>query len=172
MKLQNFKISKLHVWCTLFFTASIAYGDGSFLLLNNSLYKIKFVATVVQLGGTTAYQGQEVNPAPNDNGVIRNHPADAHYPAGSNVPVGTFVNISFTGRAKDFDLEILDAQNQRVAIINVGATLGPVVDTDPARIVYVYNNVDSSGKPVGNKGGAVYFWDKNHPLQSPKVQTF
>lgn len=170
MKLAHVNIIKLQTCFGLLLTTLTLQGDGSFVVLNNSLYTIKFIATV-QNSGTTLYTQATIAPAPiNSDGSLQIHPKDNYYADGSNVPVGTLGKIPFTGTAQNFDLQILDATGAVIKQINIGSTLGAVVDNDPARIVYIYNNVDSAGKTVANQGGAVYFWDANHT--APVIQTF
>lgn len=160
-------------------TAMLA--DGSILVYNNSLYNLNVVVTTQ----TTAQAGQDAStykyvqgaiaPAPvNADGTLVVHAVDANYPAGSNVPMGTVSNVAFTDNAIDFDIQILDAAGGRVVKqINVGKTLGTVVNSDPARMVYVYSNIlADSGKPVPNSGGQVVYWDAAHAINSPSVQTF
>jgi len=100
------------------------------------------------------------------------HPADNYYAAGSKVPMGVVSNVIFNDTAKDFNLQILDNAGNLVKQINIGSTLGAVVDTDPARSVYIYSNVNSSGSAVPDAGGAVYYWGQAHPLNNPSIQTF
>lgn len=151
-------------------------ADGSFTVINNSLYQIKFIATVTNSNtnsNMTLYTQALIPSAPtNTDGTLQIHPTDSNYSAGSNVPVGTVANIEFQGSAQDFNIQILNAQGAVIKQINVGTTLGPVVDNDPSRVVYIYNNIDKNGKAVANAGGSLYFWDANHSLQQPWVSNF
>ena len=153
--------------------SSSLYAGGSILVYNNSFYKVNFVVTTQNGSAPAEYIQAALVPAPtNQDGTLQTHPADTNYSAGSNVPLGTVSNVVFTDPAKNFDLQIIDATGVVVKQINVGSSLGAVVDTDPARAVYIYSNVNNAGVAVSNVGGAVYFWDVAHSLASPAVQTF
>ena len=172
MKSQSIKMSALQLCLGMFFATAMLKGDGSFVLLNKSLYTIKMIVTAQNAGATTYTQATIPSAPTNSDGTLQIHPTDTYYVAGSNVPVGTLANVVFQGAAQNFDLQILDGKGNILKQINVGSTLGAVVNTDPARVVYVYNNVDSNGNAVANKGGAVYFWDMNHSLQQPWSANF
>lgn len=152
------------------FFCSIANVYGSFVIYNNSLYQLEFIVTV-QINGQTSYISAKIAPAPvNSDGSLQTQPVNAIYIQGSNVPVGTVVQIPFQGIPIDFNLKILNTTGQLIKLVNVGASLGSVVATDLARDLYVYSNVDLRGNPVANSGGACYYWDSAHA--NPVVQTF
>ncbi len=160
-------------------TSSI-FADGSIMVYNNSLYSLNFVVTTQSDAQKAAdpnsysYVQAAIAPTPmNPDGTVAMHAVDANYVAGSNVPLGTISNVLFTDNAIDFDVQVLDASGKIVSQINLGKSLGAVVNTDPARFVYVYSNVTpDTGVSVPNSGGEVVFWDVTHPTNSPSVQTF
>ena len=176
---MNFKIMPAQM-SKLFFMIIMSQvmmkADGSFTVINNSLYQIKFIATVTNSktnSNITLYTQALIPSTPtNVDGTLQIHPTDSNYSANSNVPVGTVAHIAFQGSAQDFNIQILNAQGTVIKQINVGTALGPVIDNDPSRVVYVYNNIDTNGKAVANAGGSLYFWDVNHSLQQPWVSNF
>lgn len=152
--------------------SSIAQAQGSILIYNNSLYQIKCIVTT-QNNNVPSYSQTVIACAPTlSDGSLQLHPVDTNYIPGSNVPVGTIANVQFSDPAKDFDIQILDTMGKVIKQINIGTSLGQVVDNDPARVVYVYNNLDNAGVVSPNNGGAVFFWDSAHSLQSPSAQPF
>ena len=160
---------------------SSTFADGSIMVYNNSLYTVNVVVTTQNATQATANPAEfsyiattppMVAAPTNTDGTLVVHPTDTNYAAGSNVPMGSVSNVLFTDAAKDFDLQIFDSAGAKVTQINVGATLGTVVDKDPVRAVYIYSNVDSTGATVVNSGVSVYFWDATHSLATPSVQTF
>jgi len=161
--------------------SSSIFADGSIMVYNNSLYKVNVVVTTqnaTQAAATPAEFSYIATTPPmvaaptNADGTLVVHPTDTNYAAGSNVPMGTVSNVLFTDSVKDFNLQVLDTAGAVVTQINVGTTLGTVVDADPARAVYIYSNVDAAGNTVANSGVSVYFWDAQHSLATPSVQTF
>ncbi|MDP3788444.1 MAG: hypothetical protein Q8Q60_03985 [Candidatus Chromulinivorax sp.] len=147
------------------------FADGSILVYNNSLYKLNFVVTTES--AIPFVQASIVPAQKNPDGSLAMHPIDTIYVEGSNVPLGTIANVMFPGTAVDFDVQILDASDNIISQINLGTSLGVVVDSDPARVIYVYNNVTSdTGVSVPNSGGVVVLWDATHSLNNPSVQTF
>jgi hypothetical protein len=163
--------------CIVFFAMIMGkniFADGSFFIYNNSLYSLKLVVTTTDtFGNEITSQSPVIAPAPtNQNGTLQIHGDDSYYAASASVPVGTFNEVKFVGSAKDFNVQILNSADTVVSQINVGKTVGAVIDNDSARVVYVYSNVDSNGQAVANSGGAVYYWDRNLTLQSPMVQVF
>ncbi len=159
--------------------SSPIFADGSIVVYNNSLYKVNLVVTTQSEAQAAAkppvnsYLQALFSAAPtNADGTLVMHPASQNYVAGSNVPMGVVSNVLFNDTAKDFNLQILDTAGNLIQQINIGTTLGTVVDTDSSRSVYIYSNVDSSGVTVPDSGGAVYVWDKDHSLDNPLVQTF
>ena len=160
--------------------ASASTTGGSIMVYNNSLYKIKVIVTTQTAAQaaanptTTGMSALLFDAAPmNADGTLVVHPTDTNYLTGSNVPQGTVSEVKFTDPAKDFDIAIMDATGTNIlTTINVGKTLGTVVDNDPARAVYIYSNVDSASNPVANSGGVVYFWDAAHLLTTPSQQSF
>ncbi len=140
---------------------------GSLNVYNYSHYKIQVVITKNDAQGTKI--GSTLAAAPkNADGSLQIHPVDTQYVAGSNVPMGTVAAVAFDGSAKDFDIQILKDDNSVLKTINVGTSLGTVVDTDDKRAVYIYSNDN-----LPNKGGAVFYWDSaKYPLQSPSAQAF
>jgi hypothetical protein len=168
--LQNF-IATILIAVTAIGSSVFASG-GSIMVYNNSLYKINVIVTPQNSTKPLVQASLESAPI-NSDGTLVMHPTDANYLADSNVPMGTVSNILFRDSASDFDIAIMDAAGTNIlTTINVGKTLGTVVDNDPARAVYVYSNLDSTGKTVANSGASVYFWDANHSLTNPAVQTF
>lgn len=159
--------------------SSSIFAGGSINVYNNSYYKVKFVVTTqnaTQAAATPpafSYVTVDLAPAPMDGtGLLQMHAVDANYITGSNVPLGTIANVAFVDTAKDFDIQILDISGKVIKQINLGKTLGTVVDTDLARAVYIYSNINSAGVSMPNSGGAVYYWDAAHPLTNPAIQTF
>ena len=175
MKFNTMQIVRHATFIAIFITTINMYADGSFVVHNNSLYTIKAIVTVHDAGASPIYTQATLPTAPtNADGTLQIHPTDIHYPANSNVPVGTVAHVKFQGVPTDFDVQILDEHGGLIKQINCGDSLAPgqPLADDPLRVVYVYNNVDSSGAVVKNKGGAVYSWDKNHQSPNPGVQIF
>jgi len=142
-------------------------SEGSLLVYNNSHYKINIIITVKQEGGLT-YVQQVINPAPkNADGSLQVHPVNEVYIQDSHVPLGNVYNVKFTGPAQDFHMQIYNDKGDIIHQLNIGASIDTVTDVDTDRAVYIYS-IDN--KP--NTGGAVFFWNKKHPLHDPHVQEF
>lgn len=159
--------------------SSSIFAGGSISVYNYSYYKVNFVVTTqnttqaAAIPPTYSYVQMPLVSAPTDAaGLLQMHPTDANYAANSNVPLGTVANVTFTDTAKDFDIQIYDTSGKLVKQINLGKTLGTVVDNDASRAVYIYSNINSVGLTMSNSGGAVYYWDAAHPIANPSIQTF
>jgi hypothetical protein len=149
--------------------SSSIFAGGSILVYNNSFYNINFVVTTQSLAqgainpNSYNYVQAAIVPAPtNSDGTLKMHATDANYVTGSNVPLGTISNI-----------QILDNSGNVISQMNLGTSLGSVVDTDPTRAVYIYSNVTKdTGVALPNAGGIVSFWDAAHALSKPSIQKF
>jgi hypothetical protein len=179
MNLKNMLILLKFILAFIYTDSSFIYAAGSIVVYNYSFYKINVVVTTQNATQGLAnppvfsYVQATLAPAPtNQDGTLQMHPTDINYPANSNVPLGTVSNVIFSDPAKNFDIQILDASGKVIKQINVGTTLGTVVDTDLSRAVYIYSNTNNKNVSLPNIGGAVYFWDSAHPLTNPSIQTF
>jgi hypothetical protein len=160
--------------------SSSIFAGGSILVYNNSFYNINFVVTTQSLAqgainpNSYNYVQAAIVPAPtNSDGTLKMHATDANYVTGSNVPLGTISNVMFLDPAVDFDIQILDNSGNVISQMNLGTSLGSVVDTDPTRAVYIYSNVTKdTGVALPNAGGIVSFWDAAHALSKPSIQKF
>lgn len=158
-------------------SSSALCARGSIAVYNNSYYKVKLLMTTQSLAQVKdnkySYTEAYLDAAPkNQDGTLQLHAPDANYPVGSNVPIGTVANVPFADTAKDFYIQIFDAIGRSIMYINVGSTLGTVVDNDPNRAIYIYSNVNAAGVSIPNVGGSVFYWDSAHPLDKPAIQYF
>ncbi|MBV8661019.1 MAG: hypothetical protein JO129_02655 [Candidatus Dependentiae bacterium] len=162
------------IFTSIIITASSLYpSGGSFLVYNNSYYTVNFIVTTQSGNQAPQYVQAKIASAPiNADGTLTVHPTDSNYVAGSNVPMGTVSNVVFANPAQDFNIQILDASGNVIKQINVGSSLGTVVNSDAARAVYIYSNLNNSGIITPAIGGAVFYWDATHPLNNPAVQAF
>lgn len=158
---------------TMAYVSSCISAQGSILVYNNSLYTVKCIVTNQDAHNKIFYTQATLAAAPtNSDGSLQVHPVDEHYTADSHVPVGTVANVTFEHTPLNFDLQILDAAGKVVQQINIGSSLGKIVDNDPLRAVYIYSNLNSAGIPIPHGGGTIVYWDAAHPLEHPFVKNF